>query len=142
MKSVSVPLELLETMHSHPDCPVEFIDHLRRAISQPAGNAFKRCAILKECNVKSSPASGARINSIAKPITRRVCHGCVGLPRDVFCPVCDDEQPAPVAVVMPEPYGLAMFKMLSGFDSVTPEQFNLVWTACRKEAARLNGVTK
>lgn len=52
------------------------------------------------------------------------------------------EQPAPVAVVMPEPYGLAMFKMLSGFDSVTPEQFNLVWTACRKEVARLNGVTK
>ncbi|MBP3933436.1 MAG: hypothetical protein J6D44_06150 [Pseudomonas sp.] len=47
---------------------------------------------------------------------------------------------APVAVVMPEPYGLAMFKMLSGFDSVTPEQFNLVWTACRKEVARLNGV--
>jgi hypothetical protein len=50
------------------------------------------------------------------------------------------EQPAPVAMVMPEPYGLAMFKMLSGFDSVTPEQFNLVWTACRKEVARLNGV--
>ena len=47
---------------------------------------------------------------------------------------------APPAVVMPEPYGLAMFKMLSGFDSVTPEQFNLVWTACRKEVARLNGV--
>ena len=50
------------------------------------------------------------------------------------------EQPAPASVVMPEPYGIAMFKMLSGFDSVTPEQFNLVWTACRKEVARLNGV--
>ena len=47
---------------------------------------------------------------------------------------------SPPAVVMPEPYGLAMFKMLSGFDSVTPEQFNLVWTACRKDVARLNGV--
>lgn len=96
---LSVDRELLESLHSHPDCPVEFIDHLRRAISQPAGNAFKRCAILKECNVKSSPASGARINAIDKPITRRVCHGCVGLPRDVFCPVCDDEHPEPVVTI-------------------------------------------
>ena len=63
---------------------------------------YPRCTSLKECNVKSSTASGARINDIAKPITRRVCHGCVGLPRDVFCPVCDDEQPAPVTVVMPD----------------------------------------
>lgn len=66
---------------------------LRGKTAQP----YQRCTILKECNVKSSPASGARINSIAKPITRRICHGCVGLPRDVFCPVCDDEKPATVA---------------------------------------------
>lgn len=59
MKSVSVPLELLETMHSHPDCPVEFIDHLRRAISQPAGNAFKRCTILKECSTSASATTAA-----------------------------------------------------------------------------------
>lgn len=49
------------------------------------------------------------------------------------------EQPAPVAV-MPEPYSLAMFQMISGFDSVTPEQFDLVWSACRAEMGRLNGV--
>lgn len=51
------------------------------------------------------------------------------------------EQPAPVAVVMPEPYSLAMFQMISGFESVTPEQFDLVWSACRAEVARLNGVS-
>lgn len=50
------------------------------------------------------------------------------------------EQPAPVVVVMPERYSLAMFQMISGFESVTPEQFELVWTACRKEVSRLNGV--
>lgn len=49
------------------------------------------------------------------------------------------EQPAPVAV-MPEPYSLAMFQMISGFDSLTPEQFDLVWSACRAEMGRLNGV--
>lgn len=49
------------------------------------------------------------------------------------------ELPAPVAVLMPEPYSLAMFQMISGFESVTPEQFDLVWSACRAEMARLNG---
>ena len=43
-------------------------------------------------------------------------------------------------VVLPERYSLAMFQMISGFESVTPEQFDLVWSACRAEAARLNGV--
>lgn len=63
---------------------------------------YQRCTTLKECNVKSSPATGARVNAIAKPVTRRVCHGCVGLKREVFCCICDEDQPALVAVVMPE----------------------------------------
>ena len=56
---LSVERELLEALHSHPDCPVEFIDHLRRAISQPAGNAFKRCTILKECSTSASATTAA-----------------------------------------------------------------------------------
>lgn len=32
---VSVPRKLLKDMHEHPDCPVEFIDHLRRSLDQP-----------------------------------------------------------------------------------------------------------
>ena len=46
-----------------------------------------------------SPARSERPNSIAKPVTRRVCHACAGLRREVFCKICDDEQPAPVVVV-------------------------------------------
>lgn len=56
------------------------------------------------CAVKLSPARGERINAVEKPVNRRVCHACIGLNREVFCHICDDcaEQPAPVAVVMPE----------------------------------------
>lgn len=43
-------------------------------------------------------------------------------------------------VVLPESYSLAMFQMISGFESVTPEQFDLVWSACRAEVAKLNGM--
>lgn len=67
MKSVSVPLELLEALHSHPDCPVEFIDHLRRAISPPAGNAFKRCTILKECSTSASATTAAAQHQNSNP---------------------------------------------------------------------------
>ena len=56
------------------------------------------------------------------------------------CGACGGSGKAPVSVVMPEPYSLAMFQMISGFESVTPEQFDLVWSACRSEVARLNGV--
>lgn len=59
---LSVERELLEAMHSHPDCPVEFIDHLRRAISQPMGSAFKRCSILKEFSVRASATTEAAKN--------------------------------------------------------------------------------
>jgi len=33
---VSVPRELLEHLHQHEDCPVEFIDALRRVLAAPA----------------------------------------------------------------------------------------------------------
>ena len=48
------------------------------------------------------------------------------------------EPPAPVAFRLPEAYSLAMFQMISGFESVTAEQFELVWSACRSECERLN----
>lgn len=63
---------------------------------------YPRCTILKECNVKSSPACDAYVGAVAKPITRRICHGCVGLKREVFCCICDEDQAAPVAVAIPE----------------------------------------
>lgn len=56
------------------------------------------------------------------------------------CGECGGSGNATVAVVMPEPYSLAMFQMISGFESVTPEQFDLVWSACREEVSRLNGL--
>lgn len=56
------------------------------------------------------------------------------------CGECGGSGNAPVALVMPERYSLAMYQMISGFESVTPEQFDLVWSACRSEVARLNGV--
>lgn len=56
------------------------------------------------------------------------------------CGECSGSGKAPVSVVMPEPYSLAMFQMISGFESVTPEQFDLVWSACREEVSRLNGI--
>ena len=56
------------------------------------------------------------------------------------CGACGGSGKAPVSVVMPEPYSLAMFQMISGFESVTPEQFDLVWSACREEVSRLNGL--
>ena len=56
------------------------------------------------------------------------------------CGECDGSGKATVSVVMPEPYSLAMYQMISGFESVTPEQFDLVWSACREEVSRLNGI--
>lgn len=56
------------------------------------------------------------------------------------CGECGGSGKAPVSVVMPEPYSLAMFQMISRFESVTPEQFELVWSACREEVSRLNGI--
>ena len=56
------------------------------------------------------------------------------------CGECGGSGKATVSVVMPEPYSLAMFQMISGFESVTPEQFDLVWSACREEVSRLNGI--
>lgn len=56
------------------------------------------------------------------------------------CGDCGGSGNAPVALVMPERYSPAMYQMISGFESVTPEQFDLVWSACRSEVARLNGV--
>lgn len=56
------------------------------------------------------------------------------------CGECGGSGKSTVSVVMPEPYSLAMFQMISGFESVTPEQFDLVWSACREEVSRLNGI--
>lgn len=56
------------------------------------------------------------------------------------CGECGGSGNATVSVVMPEPYSLAMFQMISGFESVTPEQFDLVLSACREEVSRLNGI--
>lgn len=56
------------------------------------------------------------------------------------CGECGGSGKSMVSVVMPEPYSLAMFQMISGLESVTPEQFDLVWSACREEVSRLNGI--
>ena len=110
------------------------------------GVLYPRCTILKECNVKSSPASDARINAVAKPITRRICHGCVGLPRDVFCPICDGEQPAPVAALITDEQILeamrpAMMSADGGYVFDTAKQDVIeAGRALLSEVARLDGV--
>lgn len=151
---LSVERELLEALHSHPDCPVEFIDHLRRAISQPAGNAFKRCTILKECSTSASATTAAaqhqgepvaQVASIApffyalmgpdgKPYYEEICVSdepyhleCV---EDGVTVVPLYLKPAPVAVVMPE-----RMDPRDQYDSEANQ-----WNACLDEVARLNGV--
>lgn len=107
--------------------------------------------------VTLSPARSERPNSIAKPITRRVCHACAGLHRDVFCPICDDEQPSPVAVELPErrecEHGGMVGKCLWCYERgkvVLPEYRAVsdssreqamcanTWNACLDELKRLN----
>ena len=154
---LSVERELLEALHSHPDCPVEFIDHLRRAISQPAGNAFKRCTILKECSTSASATTAAAqqqgkpvayttagMLEIAKrlPLTGRIGAKATKDERwNIPLFLGQAEQPAPVAVVLPgrkvDPHRhQRLITPGCGVEKGTAEG----WNACLEEVARLNGV--
>ena len=121
--------------------------------------AEQRAADLKKllCDVINEAPTGFaalkvdlanRVNDALKPDDHPQCEECKGWGYHenhhegggTECGECGGSGKATVSVVMPEPYSLAMFQMISGFESVTPEQFDLVWSACREEVSRLNGI--
>ena len=138
---------------------IEDANDKSKALQQRLTVSEQRAADLKKllCDVINEAPTGFaalkvdianRVNDALKPDDHPQCEECKGWGYHenhhegggTECGECGGAGKATVSVVMPEPYSLAMFQMISGFESVTPEQFDLVWSACREEVSRLNGI--
>lgn len=85
---IKISRELIKDLHEHPDCPVEFIDHLRRALAAPVVE-------------RQEPVGYGAWNTGTNPGTRLIRHDDLvaisPTPSDFYCIPVYTSPPAPVA---------------------------------------------